>query len=138
MSAPPRRVSGPPKRITNGEGWTDLFIHPPYEFKVVDCLVTNFHLPRSSLLMLVSAFAGRERILADLRYKTGLMRPECFEEIRPDGLTYTNCHGDYHVMQLVCGERSIRAVIDFSGACEQPAMWEVIRFYSYGDAMLSL
>ncbi|MFQ5530064.1 MAG: tRNA preQ1(34) S-adenosylmethionine ribosyltransferase-isomerase QueA [Gemmatimonadota bacterium] len=46
------------------EGWTDLFIHPPYDFRAVDVLVTNFHLPRSSLLMLVSAFAGRESVLA--------------------------------------------------------------------------
>jgi S-adenosylmethionine:tRNA ribosyltransferase-isomerase len=46
------------------EGWTDLFIHPPYRFRVVDALVTNFHLPRSSLLMLAAAFAGRRRILA--------------------------------------------------------------------------
>jgi S-adenosylmethionine:tRNA ribosyltransferase-isomerase len=45
-------------------GWTDLFITPPFEFKVVKALVTNFHLPRSTLLMLVCAFAGRERILA--------------------------------------------------------------------------
>ncbi len=45
------------------EGWTDLYIYPPFEFKVVDALITNFHLPRSSLLVLVSAFAGREFIL---------------------------------------------------------------------------
>ena len=46
-----------------GRGWTDLFIRPPYAFRAVDALVTNFHLPRSSLLMLVAAFAGRELTL---------------------------------------------------------------------------
>jgi S-adenosylmethionine:tRNA ribosyltransferase-isomerase len=46
------------------EGWTEAFIYPPYTFRVVDALITNFHLPRSTLLMLVSAFAGREHILA--------------------------------------------------------------------------
>lgn len=47
-----------------GEGWTDLFIHAGYRFRVVDGLLTNFHLPCSTLLMLVCAFAGRERVLA--------------------------------------------------------------------------
>jgi S-adenosylmethionine:tRNA ribosyltransferase-isomerase len=45
------------------EGATELFIHPPYCFQVVDVLLTNFHLPRSSLLMLVSAFAGHGFLL---------------------------------------------------------------------------
>jgi S-adenosylmethionine:tRNA ribosyltransferase-isomerase len=49
--------------ITPGSGWTNIFIYPGYRFKVIDALITNFHLPRSSLLMLVSALAGRERIL---------------------------------------------------------------------------
>ena len=50
--------------VTAGSHWTSIFIHPPYRFRVVDALITNFHLPRSTLLMLVAAFAGRERILA--------------------------------------------------------------------------
>lgn len=44
-------------------GWTDIYIYPGYRFKVMDCLVTNFHLPESTLIMLVSALAGRERVL---------------------------------------------------------------------------
>ena len=45
-------------------GWTDIFIYPGYKFKVLDALVTNFHLPESTLIMLVSALAGREHVLA--------------------------------------------------------------------------
>lgn len=50
--------------ITPASGWTDIFIYPGYRFKVMDGLITNFHLPESTLLMLVSAFAGREHVLA--------------------------------------------------------------------------
>ena len=50
------------------DGETDIFIAPGYRFRVVDAMLTNFHLPRSSLLMLVAAFAGRERIMATYRH----------------------------------------------------------------------
>ncbi len=48
--------------VKAGAGWTDIFIYPGYQFKIVDVLLTNFHLPKSSLLMLVSAFAGLKTI----------------------------------------------------------------------------
>jgi S-adenosylmethionine:tRNA ribosyltransferase-isomerase len=50
--------------IKAGSGWTDIFIYPGYEFKVIDGLITNFHLPESTLLMLVSALAGRDNVIA--------------------------------------------------------------------------
>ena len=55
--------AGPDGRVRPGAGRTSLFIFPPYEPRAVDALLTNFHLPRSTLLMLVSTFAGRERVL---------------------------------------------------------------------------
>lgn len=50
-------------RLTTGTGFTDMYIYPGYKFKVVDCLITNFHLPKSTLMLLVSAFAGRDFIM---------------------------------------------------------------------------
>ena len=50
--------------LTEKSGWTEIFIYPGYRFKVIDALITNFHLPESTLVMLVSALAGREQVLA--------------------------------------------------------------------------
>jgi len=49
--------------LSEFKGWTDIFIYPGYEFKVIDALITNFHLPKSTLLMMISALAGKENIL---------------------------------------------------------------------------
>lgn len=51
-------------QVVAQSGWTDIFIHPGYQFNVIDGLLTNFHLPKSTLVMLVSALAGRENVLA--------------------------------------------------------------------------
>ena len=61
-------ASGPDGRVTPRQGEADLFIHPPHRFRAVDALLTNFHLPRSTLLVLVSALAGRELVLAAYRH----------------------------------------------------------------------
>jgi S-adenosylmethionine:tRNA ribosyltransferase-isomerase len=57
-------------RVVHKGGFTNLYILPGYRFKTVDAMITNFHLPRSSLLMMVSAFAGRDLILDT--YKTAV------------------------------------------------------------------
>lgn len=49
--------------VKPSEGWTDIFIYPGYRFKIIDALITNFHLPESTLIMLVSAFAGKDNIM---------------------------------------------------------------------------
>ncbi len=62
-------------KLCEASGWTDIFIYPPYKFKCVDSLITNFHLPESTLLMLVSAFSDREKIMnaykeaVDMKYR---------------------------------------------------------------------
>ncbi len=67
--------------VTAGDAWADLYIHPPYRFRVVDGLVTNFHLPRSSLLILVCSFGGREFIL------------ECYRQAMQSGYRFYS-YGD--------------------------------------------
>lgn len=71
--------------IRPGKGWTELFIRPPYRFRGVDRLLTNFHLPRSTLLMLVSAFAGYERTM------------EAYEEAIAEGYRFYS-YGDAMVV----------------------------------------
>lgn len=66
------KASSIPNRVTAITGPTQLFILPGYEFKIVDAMITNFHLPQSSLIMLVSAFAGREKVLN--AYETAIQR----------------------------------------------------------------
>ena len=56
--------------IQPAEGSTNIFIYPPYEFKSVDAILTNFHLPKSTLLMMMSAFAGRDLMMK--AYKTAV------------------------------------------------------------------
>ena len=57
-------------RLPVSAGWTNIFIYPGYHFKCIDALITNFHLPESTLIMLVSALAGREHVLN--AYKTAV------------------------------------------------------------------
>ena len=56
-------AAAPDGTLKPGSGFTDIFIYPGYSFKILDCLITNFHLPESTLVMLVSALAGREHVL---------------------------------------------------------------------------
>jgi S-adenosylmethionine:tRNA ribosyltransferase-isomerase len=65
-AAAAQQAKGCPLQAHSGE--TEIFIAPGFEFRLVGALLTNFHLPQSSLLMLVSAFAGRERVLAAYRH----------------------------------------------------------------------
>ena len=56
-------ISDESGRVKPYNGWTDIFIYPGYKFKAVDSMITNFHLPGSTLIMLISAFAGRDKVM---------------------------------------------------------------------------
>lgn len=60
-------TAGQDGELTAKSGWTEIFIYPGYQFKIIDAAVTNFHLPKSTLLMLISALAGQENVLATYR-----------------------------------------------------------------------
>jgi S-adenosylmethionine:tRNA ribosyltransferase-isomerase len=70
MDRRPQTVHRPPSTVEPFIGPTSLYILPGYQFKVIGAMITNFHLPKSTLIMLVSAFAGREKILAT--YETAI------------------------------------------------------------------
>ena len=55
-------------RLKACSGWTEIFIYPGYQFKVLDGLITNFHLPKATLVMLVSAIVGRDRVMQAYRH----------------------------------------------------------------------
>lgn len=77
--------------ITADSGWTDIFIYPGYRFRIIDALVTNFHLPESTLIMLVSAFAGRDKVLA--AYKRAVQEEYRFFSFG-DAMLIMNISGD--------------------------------------------
>lgn len=56
--------AGQSRKLKSGSNWTQLYIYPGYQWKMVDAIVTNFHLPESTLIMMMASFAGREHILA--------------------------------------------------------------------------
>ena len=63
-------IQNPKFKIQNYSEWVDIFIYSGYKFKIIDAMITNFHLPKSTLLMLVSALAGKENI--DKAYKSAI------------------------------------------------------------------
>ena len=75
----------------------------------------------------------KERILTDLYYKIEQISKMAHIHVKPDKLTCRNSHGDYNILQFICGPSSVKALIDFSAACVLPVVWEIIRSYTYAD-----
>lgn len=74
------------------------------------------------------------KIIKDIEYKISLLKAIHKVDIQMDKLTCKNTHGDYSINQIICGQNSINAVIDFTSACVHPICWEVIRSYSIADS----
>jgi len=83
-------AAGQSGRLQAGEGRTSIFISPGYHFRMVDALLTNFHLPRSTLIMLVAALAGRERVLS------------AYEHAKADGYRFYSYGDAMFVPRLSC------------------------------------
>ncbi|WP_234123736.1 phosphotransferase [Clostridium hydrogenum] len=75
-----------------------------------------------------------EQNIIDLEYRIQLLDKVKDIKLDINKFTYKNTHGDYFISQILCGENSINAVIDFTSACVHPASWELIRSYSYADS----
>lgn len=71
--------------------------------------------------------------IIDLKYRIELLDKIKNIKLDMDRFTYKNTHGDYFISQVICGEKSINGIIDFTSACVHPASWEIIRSYSYAD-----
>jgi len=72
--------------------------------------------------------------IIDIEYRIKLLEKIKDIKLEMDKFTYKNTHGDYFISQILCGENSINAIIDFTSACVHPACWELIRSYSYSDS----
>lgn len=75
--------------------------------------------------------------IIDIEYRIKLLEKIKDIKLEMDKFTYKNTHGDYFISQILCGENSINAIIDFTSACVHPACWELIRSYSYADPKCS-
>lgn len=120
--------------MTASAGWTDIFIYPGYRFKVLDGLITNFHLPESTLIMLVSALAGREHVLAAYQeavkeryhFSASVMRclscKGCSNTIRTDKRSGSPASAGLPLLQSLYNLPPVRLLCQCGGAaiCELP------------------
>ncbi|MBE5921602.1 MAG: tRNA preQ1(34) S-adenosylmethionine ribosyltransferase-isomerase QueA [Lachnospiraceae bacterium] len=117
--------------LKESSGWTEIFIYPGYRFKVLDCLITNFHLPESTLLMLISALAGRENVLA--AYEVAVRERYRFFSFG-DAMFITNdTEGEYNVAPL---DKSVDATVTVPGSKSMTNRALLMAALSAGEAKL--